>query len=99
MVDRDHLQELLHAPNNELNFIEAIFEDADYRYIFPGDSYNMYHSHVIRTRLTQNIPSLIPDMVDEMTAAFGDEVESKLQMEGVIVFKFAHNRLDISKCL
>lgn len=89
MVDHDHLKEVFEAPNDEINFLEGLFESNDFRYTFYGDVYNEYHIRIIRNQLTQNIAALIPTIVDELNAALEDEVDTVVTENGQSVIK--HN--------
>lgn len=75
VVDRDHIKELFSAPDSELNFLEAKLEHLDLRYTFKLDVHDDWHIDMIRNQLTQKISSLMPDIVDELTAAIGDELD------------------------
>lgn len=88
-MDHDHLKEVFEAPNDEINFLEGLFESNDFRYTFYGDVYNEYHIRIIRNQLTQNIAALIPTIVDELNAALEDEVDTVVTENGQSVIK--HN--------
>ncbi len=83
VVDRDHIKELFSAHDSELNFLEAKLEHLDLRYTFKIDIYDDWHIDMIRNQLTQKIPALMPDIVDELTAAIGDELDA-IVMKGYI---------------
>jgi hypothetical protein len=87
VVDHDHLKEIFEAPNEEINFLEGLFGDTDFRYTFYGDVHNEYHVRVIRNQLTQNIASLIPDVVDELNAALEDEIDSVVRENGKVIIE------------
>ena len=88
VVDHSHLKEVLEAPNDEINFLEGILGDTDFRHTFYGDVQNEYHVRVVRNRLTQNFVSLIPDTVDELKAALKDEVDSLVPENGHLFMNF-----------
>lgn len=75
VIDRDHVKELFSAPDADLNFLEAKLEHLDLRYTFKLNVHDDWHIDMIRNQLTQKIPELMPQMVDELTAAFHDELE------------------------
>ena len=87
VVDHDHLKEVLEAPNEEINFLEGLFGDTDFRYTFYGDVHNEYHVRVIRSQLTQNIASIIPGVVDELNAALEDELDSVVRENGKLIIE------------
>jgi len=74
VVDRDHIKELFSAPDSDLNFLEAKLEHLDLRYTFKLDVHDDWHIDMIRNQLTQKIPELMPQIVDELTAGFEDEL-------------------------
>ena len=74
IVDRDHLKELIDAPEEHLSFQKAAGEIVASRYTFSRSiAENSYHIIVIREKLNRNISSLMPEIVDEFDAAFEDE--------------------------
>jgi hypothetical protein len=76
VMDRDHLKEVFEATDADLNFTEATLEHTDVRYTFRGNIYHAWHVPIVRNQLTQNLPALIPEMVDEMTSCIADEFET-----------------------
>jgi len=87
VVDHDHLKEVFEAPNDEINFLEGLFGDTDFRHTFYGDVHNEYHVRVVRNQLTQNIASLIPDIVDELSVALADELDSVVSENGQLIIE------------
>lgn len=75
VVDRDHFQELFHAPEDLLSFNQSLVRGGNFNYGFRGNILNPYHADVIRNQLTQNIQAKMADIVDELNAAFADELE------------------------
>ena len=78
VVDRDHIKEILEAPATHLDLMEALVQFMDFRYLFRGNVYDLYHGRVARNQLTQSLAALIPHIVDELTAALGDEIDTLL---------------------
>jgi hypothetical protein len=93
ILGREYLKELFEAPETDLNFLEATLEHTDFRNTFKGNIYDDWHASVIRNELTQNIPALMPDMVDEAYAVFEDELESAIT-KGKVIEEIAECRLD-----
>ena len=75
VVDRDHFQELLEAPEDRLSFTQTLIREGHFDYGFTGNLLNSYHADIIRNQLTQNIQAKMPDIVDEVNAGFADELE------------------------
>lgn len=80
VVDHHHLDEVFRASNDELNFFEAMLEDNDFSHTFLGDVYNSYHVGVIRNKLTRNISTIMPSIVDELNAALDDEIDALMTL-------------------
>ena len=80
MVDHHHLNEVFHASNDELNFLEATLEDSDFSQTFLGNVYNSYHVGVIRNKLTRNISTIMPSIVEEINAALDDEIDALMTL-------------------
>lgn len=76
VIDRDHFQELFEAPEDQLSFNLALIKGGAFDYGFHGNVRNAYHADVIRNQLTQSLGGKMPDIVDELNAAFADELES-----------------------
>ena len=96
VVDGQRLKELFNAPDSDLNFLEGISEDTDFRYTFQADRHDNYHIRVIRDRLTQNIPTLMPEIIDELFTAVEDEFESRASADGKLKHprRFTDNRME-----
>lgn len=75
VVPRDLLKEFFEAPSDYLNLSEGL-EDIDFRHIFHANIlHNPYHKRVIKNQLTENIPKFLPDMMEELTTIFNDDLE------------------------
>ncbi|KAF8552120.1 hypothetical protein OG21DRAFT_1524005 [Imleria badia] len=71
---RQHIEELRKALDDVLSFIDAVDEIMQTEHtVGPELHHNTYHVEVIRSRLTQNLSSLYPEIRDEVSVAF-DEV-------------------------
>lgn len=75
ILDRDHLKEVFDTRDKDLSLIEATLEDGDFRYTFQADVHSIYHINVIRNQLTRNISALMPEIVDELNAVLGEELD------------------------
>jgi len=75
VVDQDHVKELVDAPEDKISFHTSAKEQVQLKYTF-GESLanDDHHAHIIRTKLTRKIGDLMPDMVDELSAAFEEEL-------------------------
>jgi len=78
VVDHDHFEELFQAPTTDLHFMMATLEDFDFPCVFQANILEPAHTNAIRFNLTQNIPALTPEIVDELRSAIDDEFESIL---------------------
>jgi hypothetical protein len=75
VVDRESLKELFSASEDTLSFTDPVSESLQLRYTFQESiAVNHYHVIVTRTELSRHIPELMPDIVDELGAAFEDEI-------------------------
>lgn len=74
IVDQNHVKELIDAPESDVSFHYSERELLQLRYTF-GESLanDHHHAHIIRTKLTRKIAELMPDITDELDAAFNDE--------------------------
>lgn len=63
------------APEEELSFVAASSESFQIQYTFdhPRIHFDHYHAEVIRKKLTQNLPKLLPDLLDELNSSLDDE--------------------------
>ena len=89
-MDREHVKEFFDAPGDTLGFFEALFDDMDFRYTLKGDIYNLYHARVIRNQLAQNIPSLMPQIIDELKSALSEELDPFISNGKPFVLLFSH---------
>ena len=65
---------MFEAPDTQLNFLEGILEDSDFKTALRGGINDNYHAYVIRNQLTQNISHILPEMVEELDLAFQEEL-------------------------
>jgi hypothetical protein len=94
MVGRDSLKELADAPEDTLSFEEYASKIIQSRYTFNENiATNHYHAVVIRSTISPKIGILMPDIVDEMSAAFDDELRVG---NGVAFNNLANIRLDLN---
>ncbi|KAI9060502.1 cytochrome P450 [Trametes sanguinea] len=64
------VDELRKRPDNELSFHEGIGEIVQTRYTLGDDVHeNTYHVDIIREKLTRSIPTILPDVIDELSVA------------------------------
>ena len=97
IVDREHLKDLMHAPENILSFGSATRELVQTDYIaYPGLAFDMFHRPVTQKQLTQHIPKLIEDIVEELDNAF---LEHLPPTDGKSALVRANSRLDSISCL
>jgi len=78
VVDHDHAKELFDVPEDSISFTAAFNDGFSLHYLFHGDPRDDYHTRIIRGQLTQNISSSIPELVDELSAAFADLFEPNI---------------------
>ena len=76
LVNREHVNELCFAKDDELSSHVAAVELLQGDYTF-GESIvnNPYHTMIVRTTLSRQLPDLIPEIVDEFEATFKDEIQ------------------------
>ena len=75
-MNRDHLQEFFDAPETSISFIKALSDALGLRYSFMKEmATDRYHTIVVKNHLSRHIPELMPVIVDELTAAFNDELD------------------------
>src|SRR5438045_2661172 len=75
VVDRGHLKEFCDIPENTLSFVKAVDDIFVMRYIFNWDiATDFYHAAVGRAQLSRHLLQLMPAIVDELEAAFNDEL-------------------------
>lgn len=85
IVDNTHLHEFLHAPEDQLSFNKGFIEGLSLPYLFRTNVFDSYHVRILRRNLTQNIGKSMEDTVDELKAAFEDEIGS-LVSKGIFIF-------------
>lgn len=75
IVPRDVLKEIFDAPEDTLSFHGSSREQLQLKHTM-GRSLvdNNYHVAVIKAELTRHISVKMPDIVDELNAAFKDEL-------------------------
>ncbi|EJD49202.1 cytochrome P450 [Auricularia subglabra TFB-10046 SS5] len=73
------IDELRRAPDDVLSFREAVADSMQADYTL-GDwrDESLLHVGLIKARLTRSLPHLFPSAMDEINAAYEDEVTSKL---------------------
>lgn len=72
-MDRDHIKDLLYAPEDTLSFAAATAILLQTKHTFyPELSSDIWHTPVVRTQLTQRLPALITTITDELEAALVD---------------------------
>jgi hypothetical protein len=94
IVDRDHIKEVYTARDDELSNLAALQDILQQDYILhPEVARIRYQLKVIKSMMTRQIPNAMPDVLDEMQAAFDDEM---VVTEGELPNSFfgAHVRLD-----
>ena len=75
-MDIAYLNEFINAPREYVSLYESSIDALEAKYTFrPTVFQNDYHSHVVRGELTQNISKKMPEIVDELQAAFEDEYQ------------------------
>lgn len=73
VVDHAHLKELFDADDKVLDNIHL--EENDFRYTSRASLYSRLHINVIRNQLTQHIASMMPDIIDELSAVLGEDLD------------------------
>jgi hypothetical protein len=94
VVDRDHIKEVYTARDDELSHLAALTDILQQDYILhPEVTQIRYQLKVTKSMMTRQIPNAMPDVLDEMQAAFDDEM---VVTEGELLNSFfgAHVRLD-----
>jgi len=72
VIDRNHLREFFDAPETALSFKQATAQKFQIQHIYHKNmTKDIYHTPVLRNKLTQNIAVLMDDMLDEISHAFG----------------------------
>jgi hypothetical protein len=75
VVARKYFKELFNAPESELSFTTPIVESLQVRHTFQESiAVNQYHALIVKNELTRNIPTLMPDVTDELETALNDEI-------------------------
>jgi hypothetical protein len=75
VVDHAHLKEVFNADDKILSNIQGILEENDFRFTFRASLYSAFHVSVIRNQLTQHIASMMPDIIDELAAVLGEDLD------------------------
>lgn len=75
VVDHAHLKELFEADDKILDNVQGILEENDFRYTTRASIYSTLHISVIRNQLTQHIASMMPDIIDELSAVLGEDLD------------------------
>ncbi|KAG9308977.1 cytochrome P450 [Chiua virens] len=70
---RELIDEIRRAPDDALSFLEFVNEAIQVTHTFGHEiHHNPYHIPIVRSRLTQNIGSLYPEIRNEIITAFDD---------------------------
>lgn len=75
VVDHAHLKEFFDADDKVLDNIQGLLEENDFRYTTRASLYSTFHINVIRNQLTQHIASMMPDIIDELSAVLGEDLD------------------------
>ena len=75
VVDHAHLKEFFDADDKTLDNIQGLLEENDFRYTTRASLYSKFHINVIRNQLTQHIASMMPDIIDELSAVLGEDLD------------------------
>jgi hypothetical protein len=63
------------APETELSFVTPASDQLELTYTFNSHmAVDHYHALVVKAQLSRHIPALMDDIVDEVGAAFEDEI-------------------------
>lgn len=73
LVDKTHYKELFDAPEEKLSFVSNASTGLELQHTFNKEiAVDHYHAWVTKVQLTRHIPELMPAIVDELLASFGD---------------------------
>ncbi|KAG6330524.1 hypothetical protein ID866_8565 [Astraeus odoratus] len=73
MLNRVHLEDIANASEADLSFFESFNDILKVQHTMGSDVYHdPYHISIIQTQLKRNLPTLCPDIEDEMVNAFND---------------------------
>ena len=97
IIDRKHLKEMYSADEDTMQFLPAAVEDSDFSCAFRADVFKRVHSRAIRLNLNHNIPVYMPELVNELIAAFDEEFESV--KESKTLFRLSDRSLDACSSL
>jgi len=86
LSDQKMIEELRRAPDEDVNFMPAMEEALDLR-VLMGDAVmdNMWHTEVIRNKLTRALPGLFGDIIDENRVSFESHIPAKIDGDWVSV--------------
>ena len=74
VLNRAHLKEALDASEEDISAYKASVDALEAKYTFrPNVFTNNYHALVVREQFNRHMTEILPDMVDEIGAAFEDE--------------------------
>lgn len=63
------------APETELSFVTPVSDTLELAYTFNSHmAVDHYHALVVKAQLSRHIPAMMDDIVDEVGAAFEDEI-------------------------
>lgn len=100
IVDRQHVKELLSAPDNVLSFTASAVRALQTEYTMAPDwATDIFHTPIVRTQLTQQIPKLTDKLVEELEIGFRESIPSVHGIHCFHSLAFIFNRLDTPCCL
>ncbi|RPA97481.1 cytochrome P450 [Choiromyces venosus 120613-1] len=77
------LEEMMAEPDHVLSFGEALTEKLAVEWtLHPSIKYDPYHLQLIRTKLTQRLSTILPEVMDELVTAWGDGAGGDVGKEG-----------------
>ncbi|KAI0368876.1 cytochrome P450 [Pilatotrama ljubarskyi] len=72
------IEDLRKRPDGEVSFLEAAADFVQTKYTLgPEVHYDPYHVDIIRDKLTRTLPTILPDVVDELRVAIHDHIPAK----------------------
>ncbi|KAG6330494.1 hypothetical protein ID866_8595 [Astraeus odoratus] len=78
ILNRNHLEDIANASVDELSWSEAANDTLKMDYTLgPGIHHDPYIQSLVRSQLSRNLPSLCPDIKDEMVKAFNELLDMK----------------------
>ncbi|KAJ8475002.1 hypothetical protein ONZ51_g6824 [Trametes cubensis] len=69
------VEDVAKRPDTELSFHQAAGEFVQTKYTVGHEAHrDPYHVNIVREKLTRNLPAILPDMMDELTAAVQEHI-------------------------